>query len=626
LFFDLRKSLIREIQFRFEKSMKPTVTKYVSKVVLLFFLIQFLFQQNVFCQKNFSVFYHFSDKDTSYNFQHLDLKTSFENKEIAEEYMNKLPQTLLAKGFAAASVDSVFYDSLKAFVTIYLGKKYKWSKIITDSIPKSVLDYMGWNEKEFNNKEINFSKLQNQQQKIIAYYENNGYPFAEVSLKNIDIENDQITAQLEATKGPLYHIDSIRVYGKVKINKSFLQHYLNISNGSVYDNEKLQQISKLIQQLPFLQEQQAWNVTMLGTGATLNLYLEPKRSSQVNVLIGFVPANTITGKAQITADVHLDLQNSFGRGESILLNWQQLQAQSPRLNLGYSLPYIFNSNFGIDLSFDLLKRDSSYLHLNGIIGLTYDISSSKTFKIFYENEQNYLLSGGVDTNQIIYTKRLPPNIDVSSSNIGIGYHFVNTNYRLNPRKGNELDITGTAGIKKTSKNNNIVNLKDPSDPSFDFNSLYDSIKPKTYRFKIVAEGSHYFPLGKASTFKTEASIGFLQSPQNFQNELFRIGGYKILRGFDEESIYANKYLVLTGEYRYLVGINSYFFGFSDAGFTKTNFNTTNYSNSFISGGLGLEFETKFGLLNLSYALGKRKDVPFDIRNSSKIHFGYINYF
>ena len=169
-------------------------------------------------------------------------------------------------------------------------------------------------------------------------------------------------------------------------------------------------------------------------------------------------------------------------------------------------------------------------------------------------------------------------------------------------------------------------MKDPSDPNFNFSSLYDSIKPKTYRFKMVASAAHYFSLGKAGTIKSAANIGWIESPQNFQNELFRIGGYALLRGFNEESIYASKYLVLTGEYRYLVGTNSYFFGFSDVGFTHTKFNAGDYSNSFISGGIGLEFETKFGLLNLSYAVGKRDDVKFDIRNSSKIHFGYINYF
>ena len=606
--------------------MKPLIAKYLGKVLLLIFLLICLLPGNVFCQKKYEVQYILSGKDTSYQIKQLDLKNVFDSKSLAEIYINKLPAVIMSKGFPASSLDSVFYDSAQARVKIYLGQKYKWVKISTDSIDPNVLDHIGWNEKQFDNKIIDFAQLRSEQEKIISYYENNGFPFVEVSLRNIEIKKGSINAQLYVKKGPLYHLDSIRVYGKVKIKNLFLQHYLGISAGSVYNFDKLKNVSKLLKDLPFLQEQQGWDVSMYGTGATLNLYLEPKRSSQINALVGFQPGNTITGKAQITADVHLDLKNTLGNGEGILVNWQQLQPQSPRLNLGYTHPYIFNSNFGFDFSFGLLKSDSSYLQLNGILGLQYIISASKTFKIFYQSEQSYLLAGGIDTNQIIITKQLPPNIDVSSGNIGIGYHFVNTNYRLNPRKGNEFDITVTAGIKKTSKNSNIVNLKDPSDSAFDFNSLYDSIKLKTYQFKIIASGAHYFPISRSSTFKTALSIGILESPQTFQNELFRIGGYQLLRGFDEESIYANRYAVFTAEYRYLVGINSYFFGLSDVVFTKTKFPDTDYSNSFISGGIGLAFETKFGLLNLNYAVGKRNDVNFNLSNASKISFGYINYF
>ena len=606
--------------------MKPATTKYLSSVVALILLLFFVHSPLAFSQKKYKVHYSLPGKDTLVTIQQLGLLNDFENKESAQKYINELPARLLNKGFPAASVDSVFYDSLSANVKLYLGEKFRWAEITTDSIDNNVLEKTGWNSKEFENKPVDFSRLQLQEKRISNFYENSGYPFASVSLENILIKDDKIKGDLKVKKGPLYHIDSIHVYGKVKIKNLFLQHYLGIFNGSVYNNELLQKISKNLQQLPFLQEQQSWDVTMLGTGATVNLYLEPKRSSQVNVLVGFAPANTITKKSQLTADVHLDLKNSFGSGENILINWQQLQPQSPRLNLGYSVPYILKSNFGFNFSFDLLKRDSSYLQLNGILGIQYSISADKTFDFFYQAEQSYLLAGGVDTNRIINTKTLPPNIDVSSGNLGVGYHFINTNYRLNPRKGNEMNITATAGIKKTTKNNDIVNLKDPLDPGFNFNSLYDSIKPKTYRFKIIASAAHFFPLGKAGTFKTAGNIGWIQSPQNFQNELFRIGGYSLLRGFDEESIFASKYAVFTGEYRYLLGINSYFFGFSDLGFTRTKFNATDYSNSFISGGVGLEFETKFGLLNLSYAVGKRNDVKFDLRNSSKIHFGYINYF
>ncbi|MDQ2862824.1 MAG: BamA/TamA family outer membrane protein, partial [Bacteroidota bacterium] len=279
-----------------------------------------------------------------------------------------------------------------------------------------------------------------------------------------------------------------------------------------------------------------------------------------------------------------------------------------------------------DFSFDLLKRDSSYLQLNGIFGLEYIISATQSGKIFYQAQRSYLLGGGLDTNNILLTKTLPPNIDVGSGNFGISYNFNNTNYNLNPRRGNDFEITGTAGIKKITKNNDIINLKDPANPAFDFNSLYDTIKLKSYRLRLMAAASHYMPMGKRSTLKTALHGGWYQSPQTFRNELFQIGGYQLLRGFDEESIYANQYAVFTAEYRYLVGINSYFFIFSDAGLTQTKFNGADYSNNFISGGIGLQFETKFGLLNLSYAMGKRNDIKFDIRSASKIHFGYINYF
>ncbi|MGN6247739.1 MAG: hypothetical protein ACTHNG_05250, partial [Ginsengibacter sp.] len=606
--------------------MKPASIKYLRRFFVTVLLLFFFNLSAVLCQKKYEVQYFFHNKDTLEHFHRPELKSEFESKTVAETYINNLPQMLLKKGFAAASVDSVFYDSSFARVDIYLGKEYKWSKISTDSLDKIMLENIGWERRQFENKDLDFSQLDKEEQKILHYYENNGYPFAEVTLQNISIANDRIKGELTVKKGPLYHIDSIHVYGKVKIKSLFLQHYLGIFNGSVYNNEQLQKISSKLDQLPFLQQQQAWNVTMLGTGATVNLYLAPKRSSEINVLVGFVPANTITGKAQITADVHLNLKNSFGSGENILLNWQQLQPQSPRMNLGYSVPFIFNSNFGFHFSFDLLKRDSSYLQLNGILGLQYFISANKNFDFFYQTDQNFLLPGGVDTTAVLYSKKLPGNIDVRSGNLGIGYHFMKTNYNLNPRKGNELNVTATGGIKKTSKNNDIVNLKDPSDPNFDFNSLYDSIKLKTWRFKLLASGAHYFPLGKRATFKTAANIGWLESPQNFQNELFRIGGYALLRGFEEESIFANRYAVFTGEYRYLTGTNSYFFGFSDVGFTRTKSTVSDYSNSFVSAGIGLELETKFGLLNLSYAVGKRNDVKFDLRNSSKIHFGYINYF
>ncbi len=576
---------------------------------------------------------HFVDKDSSLSqnsklnrMQSLNLQTSFSNREHCTDYIFRIPGILTAKGYPAASIDSLFYDSTSAYINLYLGVQYKWFEIITDSIDKKLLNETGWNTRVFQNTKMDFVQLQTRQQKILAYYETRGYPFAAIKLDSIKIEEDKIKALLKIDKGPLYFIDSIRVYGKVKIKNFFLQRYLGIEKGSLYDKNKLQNISKKLLELPYLQEQQHWDLNMLGSGSVLNLYLQQKRSSQVNFLIGFLPGNAQTGKLQVTADVNLNLKNALGTGESILLNWQQLQKQSPKLNLGYQHPYILNSPFGIDLTLDLLKRDSSYLQINAQAGLLYILSANQSGKIFLQNQRTYLLSGGFDTNQIKITKRLPANIDVTANSLGINYEWINTNYLYNPREGNELKIVTAIGLKKIFINNEIANLKDPAAPPFKFSSLYDSFTLNTYQFRIIFNAAHYFPVAKKSTLKTEINGGVFQSQDIFRNELFQIGGSKLLRGFDEESIYASQYAIFTAEYRYLTGINSYLFGFTDIGVTKTHFQTTNFTNNFFSAGLGLSFETKFGIVNVSYAIGKRNDVKFDLQGASKLHFGYINYF
>ncbi|UAY51709.1 POTRA domain-containing protein [Ferruginibacter albus] len=562
------------------------------------------------------------DKDSSFQ-QSLNLQTDFTTQLSCAQYVNKLPAQLNAKGYITASVDSIFYDSLYTTIHLYVGNKYTWVKINTDSVDKNALDESGYIAANIENKPINMQQLQQIQQRILNYYEKTGFPFAGVFLDSIQQNEKGITAQLKVKAGPLYHIDSIRIYGNTKISNRFLQQYLGINNGDIYNIEKLKQVSKKLSNLAYVQEFQASNLTMLGTGSILNVYLQPKKSSQVDVLIGLMPTNTETGQLQLTGSANLNLKNAFGAGESLLLNWQQLQPSSPKLDLGYQQPYIFKSPFGIDFSFSMFKKDSAYLQLNAQLGLQYLLSANQTGKIFIQSQSTILLESGVDTNQVKATRQLPVNIDVSSVNVGIDYQWNNTNYHFNPKNGNDINVIATVGIKNIEKNNTILAIKDPT---FNYASLYDSLKLRSYQFRITASGAHYFQLGKQSTVKGAMNIGVFSSEDVFRNELFQIGGYKLLRGFDEESIYATQYAVATAEYRYLFGLNSYFFGFVDMGWVKNKFQGVDINNTFTGLGIGMEFETKVGLLNISYAAGIRNDVPFDLREASKIHFGYINYF
>lgn len=567
------------------------------------------------------------DKDSAFISSGLGIKTDFDSRNDCVSYIDQLPAYLQAKGYVTASLDSIHFDSAYAKVVLYVGSRYEWANLDVKRIDPSILQAVGWRDKVFSDKPMDFSQVKQWQEKILSYMENSGHPFAKVYLDSLQMESEKVSAQLKLEKGPSYKIDSIRILGSVKIANDFLQRYLDIPNGSLFSREKLLRISKRIRELPYVEEEYPAKLIWLGTGSVLEMYLKQKKSSQVNILVGFLPNNDqlSSKKLLITGEANLNLKNALGAGETIGLNWQQLQVKSPRMNIIYQHPYLFKSPVGLDFSFDMFRKDSTFLNVNFQLGAQYVLNINQSGKLFIQRTQTIV--NGIDKNYILQNYQLPNEADVSSTNVGVDYEYNNTNYRFNPTKGNEFRIITSVGTKKIKPNSEILDLKDPGNPTFDFSSLYDTIKLKSYQFRIRGSAAKYFPLGRQnrSTFKTAINGGIFQSGNIFRNELFQIGGYKLLRGFDEESQYLSQFLIATAEYRYLVGQNSFFYVFTDGGWGRNNSQNSDVSYSYFGTGLGLAFETKVGIFNLAWAVGKRSDLEFNLRQS-KIHFGFVNYF
>ncbi len=575
-------------------------------------LVQVFILLFIFCIKcnsqKYSLTINKVDKDSALpqlNF----IRSAFPDSPQCVAYIHSLPSILYNKGYIAASIDSVSFKHNHAEIWLYLGPAYKGVNFFYDSAER----------------QMSFENYAKFRSTIIDQNLSEGYPFASVRLINTEIKNDFVNGRLIVTHGPLYHIDSIRLFGKLMLKRNFLSHYLSITPGSVYNLHNINNIQKKLTQLPFVSMLQKPDILMLGSGAVVNIYADPKKSNQVSALLGFLPGPNNSG-AKITADIDLNLKNSFHSGESIILNWQQLQQQSPKLNLAYLQPYIFKSIATLNSRFDLFKRDSSYVLLNGILGIGVEISETQSANIIFQSSRSYLLQGAFDTSVIKATKTLPQNIDYSRNQIGVAYHFTNVDYILNPGKGSNIDFTVSSGFRKVNLSNDIINLKDPATPSYDFKKLYDSLNKKENQIVLKLIYDHYFKLNKKTVLKMGLNSAGISGSNLFKNEVFVIGGYKLLRGFDEESVYTNKYAVFTTEYRVLTGVNSYLFFFNDVAVTESKFQGINTHNNFVSIGSGISFETKAGVIKVVYAIGKRNDIPFNLTPASKIHFGYFSYF
>jgi outer membrane protein assembly factor BamA len=573
--------------------------------------------------QSYRVCYKTPGGDTSIQ-QKLSLQALFSSRTEASLYLFQLPSLLQAKGYITASVDSAGFDSLSATAIVYPGEQYQWATINTNEKDAALLQALRWTGQSFSGA-MDFSTWNAWQQRILDYLEETGHPFGKVYLDSVDINSDKVSAVLKIEQGPLYRIDSIRVYGDAKVSNEFLQRYLEIPNGSIYNKKKLAAVSKRISEMTYVQQERPPNIDYLGTGSVLNLYLKARKNSQVNALIGFLPnSDQLSGskKLLLTVDANILLRNALGSGETIGLVWQQLQQKSPRLNLLFEQPYVFHSPFGLNFTFDMYKRDSIFLNINMDLGTSYKLGEKQTMTVFLQRRQSIV--SGINAAAIVQTRQLPQEADVSSLNLGFGYAFSNTDFRFNPRKGNEFSITTSAGTKKIRKNNAVLDLEDPSDPSFKFEHLYDTVKLKAYQFRFITSASHFIPLGVQSTFKIGVNAGIYQSANYFRNELFQIGGYKLLRGFDEESQYVSQYAIGTAEYRYRLGLNSYFFVFVDGGLGK-HLLEAKTSHNYLGTGLGLSFETKAGIINLAGAVGKRDDTQLNLRQF-KIHVGFASYF
>jgi outer membrane protein assembly factor BamA len=127
---------------------------------------------------------------------------------------------------------------------------------------------------------------------------------------------------------------------------------------------------------------------------------------------------------------------------------------------------------------------------------------------------------------------------------------------------------------------------------------------------IKISGSHYI--------KPRINASTLLSDTLTINELFKIGGLKTIRGFNEKSIYANAYIIGSLEYRYVPFEELFLNLFTDLAWIENKYQN---SKPFLLGtGLGISFLTRFGIFSLNYAVGKYNSESINF-SDSKIHIG-----
>ena len=278
----------------------------------------------------------------------------------------------------------------------------------------------------------------------------------------------------------------------------------------------------------------------------------------------------------------------------------------------FNLPFLLKTPFGLDAKFSLYKRDTLFLDIQNRLGLQYVLKGYDFIQINLARNSSRRLGDGLTTS----ISSLPPFADYTSIMYGISYYKEKLNYRFNPRKGYQILGETSVGTKKIATISSLLETN---------RNAYENIPLKSTLFTADVDASLFIPIGSRSTIKVRNQTSAIYNSAIFENELIRIGGIKTLRGFDEESIFANLLSIGTIEYRFILEKNSNLFLFSDIAYYERELDNTLLTDTPFGFGGGINFQTGAGIFSINYAIGKQFNNPIDFR-AAKIHFGFISFF
>lgn len=410
-------------------------------------------------------------------------------------------------------------------------------------------------------------------------YHRNGYPLAKANLSIDNLTDNHIDASIFIIPQNYIVYDSLILDGDSQsINKSYLTNLLNLKYNQPFDLKAFNNISNKIGELGYISLTSSPSLIFANNKAIIDLNIKKQRTNQFDAIVGLVPEGSRTN---LTGQVEARLRNLFKRGVEMDFFWQKYSANSQFLNARISQPNAFKTPLGINLGFELLQEDSTFLQTDLQIGTQYQLWKTLSVGMSYQRLNNNVLRS--------FSELEISNINPLRSS-SVNAILINTNWKkalTYPQLKNYAFAKLNIGVG----NKQITNY---------------STLPETW--KNVPENSITFSggiklhwqrvLGKRFLIEAIPQFQSIQNEALSQNDLIRLGGLQNLRGFDRNFFYTRYYGLLNLNYRYFLDPRSSFFLLTD--FAKLHSNI----GWVYTTGAGMDIKSQSGWFRIIYALGQ----------------------
>lgn len=449
-------------------------------------------------------------------------------------------------------------------IEIKLNGVVKIIKIPSSVIPEEilVLNNLAHSNKQKDYLFIDIKQFKNFINELNNYYSSRGFPFNYIELKPKLVKKDTLISSLEIKTNSPRKIDNVIVQGYKSFPKNFIKNYLKISKSKPVNLVALKKIDTLLSELDFVSIRSASR--LLFTETKSELYLKLKKQN-VNEFDGFIGFTNKEKKIKLSGNLKIQLKNNFNYGESISIRYINDESDQETFETNISAPFIFSLPMQLNYNLNYFRKDSTFNSTYQFLKLDYIINNQLMSGIEYDFRKSNTLTKTINQE------------DYESKFVGVSIK----NQKLHRRKrGNDWNYLINSKIKfgkRTAEN-------------------YDS-KQLIFEASILKN----FFLNDKNHIQARFKINHLKSNNYLENELLRTGGVNSIRGFEENSILTNSFLLVNLEYIYGLNDELSVYPLFDLMHTANKIQRT--TENLYAFGLGLKIKKNNYNLDLNYTLG-----------------------
>jgi len=421
------------------------------------------------------------------------------------------------------------------------------------------------------------ARLDRELKRLLAFYENRGYPFCSLD-PEVEFSQNKARIAVMVDPGPLCVVDTVVFEGNAVTRSDVLLREMRLVLGAVYDQRRVDRAERFLKRLPFLISVDHLEVIREDNFTSLVVRVREARTARVEGGMGYGPQGA---GARLTGALGLNIHNVAGAGRLGQLSWKRAGVGASDLKVLLQEPWVLNKPFSAEIELAAVERSG---YSEWVLGM------GATLRAWEEGS----LRGKVSRGHVV------------PDSLGIGIYEESDRWALsmsaildyrdgvwNPRRGWVGEAAFELGRVEGTRAAVIRRMQSVSVQAF-----YQV--GERYVWGILGRGMW---VSQSGGLPREARI--------------RLGGANSIRGYREEAFWTTKAGWISLEWRYLVGEHSRLFAFLDAGLLED-----------LSGGVapvgygaGMALHSKMGMLGLDMAWARA-----DGFGDGKVHVRVVNAF